>query len=190
MNEDRISNWRNLSDENREKAFQIAKQFITPERAEWIRQRHAKPDVFGTQLDHFGWGMALRNAFREAGLTDDKIHGNWDDFYVDIALLAVGIPVPKKHENGMPSVYGGLTEEEREELGIRYRRKFIENMRGIGIADLDVSDAEKVTESELKHICVAGLEKLGFPELLIALTKDGQFNLNYEMFAEYIESRR
>lgn len=42
---------------------------------------------------HFYWGMWMRNQFRaDAGITDDQLpSGNWDDYYVPIVELALGL---------------------------------------------------------------------------------------------------
>ncbi len=84
--------WPNLPDDIRIKAVEIARQFITSERAEWIREQYAKDNDFWiTTGEHFGYGMALRNAFHEAGLTDDLVPLDWDRHYQEIAEIAVGI---------------------------------------------------------------------------------------------------
>lgn len=83
---------RELDKDVQDKAIEIARQLITPERAEWIRKEHAELPRFWMGIEHFGFGMRLRNAFRKAGLTDDMTPtGNWDDHYTKVAELAVGI---------------------------------------------------------------------------------------------------
>ena len=186
MDEKRLRNWRNMSDENREKAIQIAKKIITPERAEWIHERHRTQGLSGTDLDHFGWGMGFRNAMREHGLTDDKIHGNWDDYYVDIALLAVGIEV-LKDQDYRPSVYGGWTEAERKELNDRYQLNFIRHMRELGLMDLNESDAGVITNAEMKEACIENIKKMNWPEFFIYIVEGGKFITYFETLKEYLE---
>lgn len=51
---------------------------------EWIHQ-------VGELGLHFGWGMAIRNQLREAGLSDSMLPlGNWDDYYVACIEIACG----------------------------------------------------------------------------------------------------
>jgi len=41
---------------------------------------------------HFYWGMSIRNSLREGGFLDDKLPDkNWDDYYIPVVELAVGI---------------------------------------------------------------------------------------------------
>lgn len=41
---------------------------------------------------HFYWGMAIRNALRDAGLFDDRLPDkNWDDYYIPLVEYAIGI---------------------------------------------------------------------------------------------------
>jgi hypothetical protein len=42
-------------------------------------------------LEHFNFGMSIRNQLRQAGYKDDQLpSGNWDDYYVPILEAAVG----------------------------------------------------------------------------------------------------
>lgn len=42
--------------------------------------------------EHHGWGMSIRNALRTEGFTDDQLpDGNWDDYYIQVVEIAVGI---------------------------------------------------------------------------------------------------
>lgn len=41
---------------------------------------------------HFGYGMYIRNQLRSAGITDDLLPDrNWDDYYIQILEIAIGI---------------------------------------------------------------------------------------------------
>ncbi|HEY0006207.1 MAG TPA: hypothetical protein VGB17_15615 [Pyrinomonadaceae bacterium] len=50
---------------------------------------------------HFEWGMRVRNALRNHGLSDDLLLNlNWDDYYVQVVEIAVGLrpnPLEEKH---------------------------------------------------------------------------------------------
>lgn len=42
--------------------------------------------------NHHGWGTGIRNALRDAGFLDDQLpNENWDDYYIQVVELAVGI---------------------------------------------------------------------------------------------------
>ena len=41
---------------------------------------------------HFNWGMAMRNALRDAGFSDDELPDkNWDDYYHQVIEIALGM---------------------------------------------------------------------------------------------------
>jgi hypothetical protein len=45
---------------------------------------------------HFGWGMGIRNALRQAGLSDAQLPDqNWDDYYGAVVEIVCGLrPMP------------------------------------------------------------------------------------------------
>jgi hypothetical protein len=41
---------------------------------------------------HHDWGMHIRNTFRNQGFTEDNLpDGNWDDYYIQVIELALGL---------------------------------------------------------------------------------------------------
>lgn len=87
-----------LDPEVRDKAVEVAKAFITPERAEWIRESFAESPAYEGSIyavwcgfENFGWAKNFRNALRNAGLTDDMTPFGWGTHWHVVAELAVGI---------------------------------------------------------------------------------------------------
>jgi len=57
-----------------------------------IREMHEKDPLHWSGPYHFSWGMGVRNALRKYGLKDDLLpEGNWDDYYVPVVEVAVGV---------------------------------------------------------------------------------------------------
>jgi hypothetical protein len=75
------------------KAIAVVKKLVAPKDKKRIIEAYI---LYGTQEwagelgIHFGWGMAVRNQLRKAGLTDDIFPtGNLDDYYISIIEDAV-----------------------------------------------------------------------------------------------------
>jgi len=54
--------------------------------------KHGKLHWIHAEMQHFGWGMAVRNLLRDNGFTDDRTKtGNLDDYYEQLVEAAVGV---------------------------------------------------------------------------------------------------
>ena len=54
--------------------------------------KHGKLEWIHAELQHFGWGMAVRNLLRDKGFLDNMTKtGNLDDYYVQLVEAAVGV---------------------------------------------------------------------------------------------------
>jgi hypothetical protein len=80
-------------------AVAVLRKWIDPQAAVEIHEayaEHGPHEWIHQDNGHFGWGMACRNALREAGLHDDRTRdGNWDDYYVGLVEIALDLrPMP------------------------------------------------------------------------------------------------
>jgi hypothetical protein len=54
-------------------------------------RKHGKLEWIHAEMQHFGWGMAVRNLLRDKGFLDNMTKtGNLDDYYVQLVEAAVG----------------------------------------------------------------------------------------------------
>lgn len=79
----------------RKKVVDFLKDYLSAGRKSFQEAIAANPENWWAQGGwHFGQGMSIRNALRDAGFTDDKLpliptnqgevsYGNWDDYYVE-----------------------------------------------------------------------------------------------------------
>lgn len=61
---------------------------------EWIKSQYEKNPLNWIHLEHqhHGFGMGIRNFLRDKGFKDDVLPiSNWDDYYVQVIELAVGL---------------------------------------------------------------------------------------------------
>ncbi len=61
---------------------------------EFLRKAYhsRKPNEWWFSPYHFSLGMSMRNALRDAGFLDRKLPDkNWDDYYVKVLEIAIGV---------------------------------------------------------------------------------------------------
>lgn len=56
-----------------------------------IRDRWESDPETWWALYHFGWGMSVRNFFRSYVVDQELPSGNWDDYYIPVIEVAVGV---------------------------------------------------------------------------------------------------
>lgn len=55
---------------------------------------HKDPDTWWAAYHH-GWGTNIRNFLRDKVCLDDRLpSGNWDDYYIPLVEIAVGVRTP------------------------------------------------------------------------------------------------
>ena len=81
-----------LPENIKEQAVQVVLSVLDESTKEAVKKvAKASPCSWATGY-HFHWGMWMRNQFRDAGITDDLLPSkNWDDYYVPIVELALGL---------------------------------------------------------------------------------------------------
>jgi len=94
----------NMYEYHTKKLNEIPQDFLK-ESVEYLRNIFIKDNATQSILDaynqdnekwwaesHFHWGMGIRNLLREGGFKDDQLPDqNWDDYYIPVVELAVGI---------------------------------------------------------------------------------------------------
>ncbi len=103
----RMNNWDRVDPEFKKKVEDFLRGYLK-EAAPSFREAIAKnPDGWYAGFWHFGQGMAIRNALRDAGFKDDMLPAveydvggkmesmrNWDDYYVEAIEAALNPPAP------------------------------------------------------------------------------------------------
>jgi len=75
-----------------DKAIKAVNKFIPKKDKKMIIEAVRKNKYNWSSPYHFQWGMWCRNQFREHVCSDNKLPtGNWDDYYVPLVELALGI---------------------------------------------------------------------------------------------------
>jgi len=94
----------NMYEYHTKKLGEIPKDFLK-ESVEYLRDIFIKENATQSILDaynqdnetwwvesHHFWGMGIRNLLRDGGFLDDQLPDkNWDDYYIPVVELAVGI---------------------------------------------------------------------------------------------------
>jgi len=75
-----------------DKGIKAINKFISKKDKEKIIETSSKDKCKWWGLYHFSWGMWTRNKLRKYVCSDTKLPtGNWDDYYVPLVELALGI---------------------------------------------------------------------------------------------------
>lgn len=83
--------WAELPDDVKTKAVTFLRSQFSEELKEDVRARIKADPIHWIGMEHFGWGMGVRNALRvEGNIKDDLLpSGNWDDYYIKAVEAAV-----------------------------------------------------------------------------------------------------
>jgi hypothetical protein len=82
--------WAELSDDVKTRAVELLRNEFPLELKQDLQNLIAKNPDNWIGMEHFGWGMAVRNFLRTNGLTDDLTPDrNWDDYYIKAIEEAV-----------------------------------------------------------------------------------------------------
>ena len=75
-----------------DKAVNHFKQILSQGEKDEMLEDYQEAGVEWFTPNHFGYGMYLRNELRKIGLTDDLLPDqNWDDYYIPVLEVALGI---------------------------------------------------------------------------------------------------
>lgn len=81
-----------LSEEVRDRAVEIVVRVLEISDVSRIKKEASKNKLNWSSRYHFSWGMWMRNQLRNRGIPDSALpSGNWDDYYVPVVELALGI---------------------------------------------------------------------------------------------------
>lgn len=76
----------------RDKAVRIVLEVLEDNDIAEIEEAANKNKLSWSSPYHFHWGMWMRNQLRKGGILDDALPSkNWDDYYIPIVELALGI---------------------------------------------------------------------------------------------------
>lgn len=74
------------------KGVLVLRDTLTLNSAMYIREAHKEDPKTWWAESHFYWGMTIRNLLREKVCLDDELPSkNWDDYYVALIEIAVGV---------------------------------------------------------------------------------------------------
>lgn len=81
-----------LSQEITEKSVIYLKSILTEDSVKTIVQEWSHNPETWWAMAHHGWGTSVRNSLRDNVCLDDKLpSGNWDDYYIPLVEIAVGV---------------------------------------------------------------------------------------------------
>ena len=80
-----LADWDGVNPECKEKVVEFLRDYLKEAAPSFREAIAANPkDWWAKGGWHFGQGMSIRNALRDAGFTEDKMSfDNWDDYYVE-----------------------------------------------------------------------------------------------------------